>query len=550
MKTLSKLVFCVVIYSTLFPENLNALGHQDWSCNLAIYEVNVRQYTKEGTFAAFETHLDRLKEMGVGILWFMPIHPIGEKNRLGSLGSYYSVRDYLDVNPEFGSMENFRDLVREIHSRNMYVMIDWVANHTSWDNPLTVEHPEWYSKDIDGHFIPPPGTNWSDVIQLDYSQQGLREYMIQAMNFWITDVGIDGFRCDAVDFIPKDFWHDAINRLKKVRSDIFMLAEGDTREWHDVGFDMTYSWGFYGFGGGVLKRLADGSATANDLFSFYKAEVSKYAGAYRMYFTSNHDENSWYGTTEELFGDAAGAFAVLTATWNGMPLIYSGQEAGLNKRLLFFEKDQIEWREHENASIYKALLLLKMDNPALWNGEKGGALRRISTAHDTDTFVFVREKDRKRVLVVLNLSGRAQHMTFNDLSLCGFYRNVLTGENIKIEGTGDFQLSAWGYAVYEFIALNGILEQNGIPVGFVVGQNYPNPFHPVTAIDYRLAAPANVEMRVFDVLGREVQTISVGRQQADSYRIVFNAAGLPEGVYFYQFRAGNHTQTRKFVVLR
>ncbi len=346
----------------LFAETIFIYGqsHHDWSYNLSIYEVNVRQYTSAGTFNAFETHLDRLKNMGVGILWFMPIHPIGVQNRLGSLGSYYSVKDYYGINPEFGTLDDFKDLVDSIHAKGMYVLIDWVGNHTSWDNTLTVTHPEWYIKDDGGNFTPPPGTGWTDVIQLDYSKPELREYMIDAMKFWITEAGIDGFRCDAVSFMPLDFWSEAITELKNLKPGIFMLAEDDKTQYQSAGFDMSYAWGLLGFGNGILINIAEGTNNANVLNTYSTQENINYpAPHYRMYFTSNHDENSWYGTVYEDFGDAAEIFAVLTSIFRSMPLIYSGQEAGLDHRLAFFDKDEITWQPHPFEQIYSTLLYLK-----------------------------------------------------------------------------------------------------------------------------------------------------------------------------------------------
>jgi glycosidase len=256
---LSLLVLIVV------PIILSGQDHHDWSYNLCLYEVNVRQYTSSGTFADFETHLDRLEDLGVGILWFMPIHPIGLQNRLGSLGSYYSVRDYYGVNPEFGTLDDFIALVDSIHERGMYVLMDWVGNHTSWDNSLTLTHPEWYVKDDNGNFVPPPGTNWSDVIQLDYSKQGLRDYMIDAMKFWLDTADVDGFRCDAVSFMPLDFWTTAIAELKNVKPGIFILAEDSGTQYHTAGFDMTYAWEYHGFGNGILVNIVAGSNNANVL---------------------------------------------------------------------------------------------------------------------------------------------------------------------------------------------------------------------------------------------------------------------------------------------
>ena len=354
----------VLLNITSYSQN-----HTSWSYNLGLYEVNVRQYTEEGTFAAFETHLPRLKEMGAGILWFMPIHPIGEKNRLGTLGSYYSVQDYMDVNPEFGTLSDFKNLVSKAHDMGFYVLIDWVANHTAWDNPLTISNPEWYTKDAQGNFMPPEGTDWSDVIDLDYSKQGLRDYMIDAMKFWITETDIDGFRCDAASMVPLVFWETAIKELKDIKPDILMLAEADGTEYEDVGFDMTFAWGLYGFGGGVFSNIINGSYNgynANFLNTYLTKELNYFSDEhYRLYFTSNHDENSWYGTVFERFDDAAEIFAVITLTMNDMPLIYSGQEAGLNKRLQFFEKDLINWKEHPFYDIYKTLLDIKKENSAL-----------------------------------------------------------------------------------------------------------------------------------------------------------------------------------------
>ena len=547
----SRLFVPAVLLLLLLPTPSLAQGHQDWSYNLGLYEVNVRQYTPAGTFAAFQTHIDRLQAMGVGMLWFMPIHPIGRQNRLGTLGSYYSVRDYRAVNPEFGTLDDFRTLVKAVHDRGMYVIIDWVANHTSWDNPLTTAHPEWYSKDANGNFIPPPGTNWSDVIELDYAQQGLRDYMIDAMKFWVEDVGVDGFRYDAVSFVPQDFWQEAMGELKASKPDIFLLAEGDGKVWHDAGFDMTYAWGLYGFEGGVLKRIADGINTANHLNSYAANEKALYTdGTYRMYFTSNHDENSWHGTPTELFGEAAEAFAVLTATFNGMPLLYSGQEAGLDKRLQFFEKDQILWRDHGNADLYATLLHLKRENRALWNGEKGGLLQRVLTTNNAGIFAFVREKEEDKVFVALNLSDQEQSVTLSGTSFIGTYRNVFSDETVVLEEEATLLLPAWGYVVYEAMEVNTGGVGEAWPGAFALGQNYPNPFNAATKISYSLAAPSAVRLTVFDLLGRAVQVLASATQPAGTYEVAFTATDLPGGVYVYQLQAGNHTETKRLVLLR
>ena len=218
----------------------SSVTHPEWSRNSVIYEVNLRQYTPEGTFKAFEQHLPRLKELGVDILWLMPINPIGITNRKGILGSCYSIKDYLAVNPDFGTMDDFKNLVNRAHSLGMKVIIDWVANHSSWDNNLITEHPEWYTHDSTGKIIS-PNADWTDVADLDYSQPGIREYMKDAMIFWIKETDIDGFRCDMAGMVPVDFWNNAVPVIKKVKP-VFMIAEWDTPEMHDTAFDMTYGW--------------------------------------------------------------------------------------------------------------------------------------------------------------------------------------------------------------------------------------------------------------------------------------------------------------------
>jgi glycosidase len=427
----------------LAPQPIASLvKHPDWSHNLSIYEVNVRQYSPEGTFRAFESQLPRLKEMGVGILWFMPIHPIGEEKRKGSLGSYYSVRDYYGVNPEFGTLEDFKALVNKIHDMGMYVIIDWVANHTAWDNPLTVDHPDWYMKDSRGNFFPPV-PDWSDVIDLNYNSQELREYMIEAMRFWVMEVDIDGFRCDVAGMVPLDFWDTVRLNLEEIKP-VFMLAEAEYPNLHEKAFDMTYGWRMYH----LMNAIAQGTKTAVDIDAHFYQEAHLYPrSAYRMYFTSNHDENSWNGTVFERLGEGAETFAVLAATLDGMPLVYSGQEAGLEKRLEFFEKDRIEWRDHPFAQLYATLLKLKRDNRALWNGEWGGSLVRVHTTADDAVYAFVREKDGDKVLVLLNLSNDERVVRLEGEAFIGNYTDAFSGQAVPLAKRERMLLKPWQYRV-------------------------------------------------------------------------------------------------------
>lgn len=414
-----------------------------WSKNLSIYEVNVRQFSEEGTFNAFKEHLPRLKELGVGILWLMPINPIGELNRKGSLGSYYSVKDYKGINPEFGTKKDFRELVEEIHKQGMYVIIDWVANHTSWDHEWTETNPEFYTKDSLGNFVPPVA-DWSDVIDLNYDNRELRREMIDALIYWVKEFNIDGYRCDVAGEVPVEFWNEARKELNMIKP-IFMLAEAEETAHHEKAFDMSYAWDLHH----IMNEVAKGKANANDLYNKFIEKREEFgSNAYRMNFTTNHDENSWNGTVFERMQDAAEVMAVLTYTIDGMPLIYSGQEAGLSKRLEFFESDPIEWKEHKFASLYKNLNELKMKNKALWNGNYGAPLKRITTSADESVFAFMRSKEGDTVFTLLNLSDKPLEAAMeNNADIAGRYINYFTGENISIDSNYIFNLPSWNYKV-------------------------------------------------------------------------------------------------------
>lgn len=412
-----------------------------WSKNANIYEVNVRQYTPEGTFRAFLPHLDRLKELGVDILWFMPIHPIGEVNRKGGLGSYYSVKDYKGINPEHGNLDDFKSVVNKAHALNMKVIIDWVPNHTAWDNPFT-SNPEWYELDSDGNFTPPRGTDWTDVIQLDYSNTEMRHAMIDAMKYWLTECNIDGFRCDVASKVPVDFWIDCRKQLDEVK-DIFFLAEAD-EPWCHEAFDMTYGWSIHS----VMNRVAKGESKLSDLIDELNRDIERYQFKdYRMHFTSNHDENSWNGTVTERMGRGGNAFFVLATTIPGMPLIYSGQEAGLNHRLKFFEKDEIDWNDLSSSEFFNDMLALKHEHSAIWNGEFGGSFALHESDNDHVIF-FSRNSENDNVHVIINLSARAQEMSNENLEINKWNQEFLEGATIKISNEGtSVALEPWGYAI-------------------------------------------------------------------------------------------------------
>lgn len=415
--------------------------HPEWSKNLSIYEANIRQYTPEGTFNAFAEHLPRLKELGTDIIWLMPIHPIGEKNRKGTLGSYYAVKDYLAVNPEFGTEEDFQNLVNKIHELGMYVIIDWVANHSAWDNDLINTHPEWYTKNEQGEIISPVD-DWTDVADFNYEIPEMQAYMTDALKYWVKNFNIDGYRCDVAGMVPTEFWNNVRTELDKIKP-VFMLAEANKPELHDKAFDMTYAWDMHF----IWNEVAQGKKTVDDIAKKLEEEKVKFKPSdYRMYFISNHDENTWKGTVSERMGDAAKTFAVFSATIPGMPLIYSGQETCLDKRLEFFEKDVIDWnKECDFDELYSALLKLKKENPALWNGEFGGSMERITTTADDKIFAFKRVKDNYKVITVLNLSNEPVQFDLKDVSSNENLSDLFTNESFTVS----YELNPWEYKVFK-----------------------------------------------------------------------------------------------------
>jgi glycosidase len=416
--------------------------HDEWTESAVIYEVNIRQYTPEGTIKAFIEQMPRLKEMGINILWIMPIYPIGEKNRKGSMGSYYSVKDYMAVNPELGTMEDMDDLIKEAHGLEMYVILDWVANHTAWDSPLITEHPEWYKKDSLGKIVSP--YDWTDVAQLNYDNKELRNYMVDAMKFWVEDEDVDGFRCDVAGLVPCDFWDSARTALSETKS-IFMLAEDESNNCLvEKAFDMNYSWDLYH----IMNNIANGTMTVLDLKTYFHKQDSLYdPSIYRMNFTSNHDENSWNGTEFERLGDAAKVFALLTFTVPGMPLIYSGQETGLDKRLRFFDKDTINWNDESKwTDVYAKFIKMKDKHRVLWNGSIGGSMKVLEVSGSKHVFAFERKGEVENVVVLLNLSGKKVEFTLKSKKLIGNYYDYFAKSAADIGET--IKLPPYGYKVF------------------------------------------------------------------------------------------------------
>ncbi|MBC7937728.1 MAG: alpha-glucosidase C-terminal domain-containing protein [Rhizobacter sp.] len=425
------------------PKKYVELQHPEWSKNATIYELNIRQFSKEGNFKAVEAALPRLKEMGIDIIWLMPIHPIGIQNRKGFMGSYYSVKDYYGVNPEFGTKEEFKTLVKKIHGMGMHVILDWVANHSAWDNPLAKEHPEWYTKTSDGKFQPTPWYDWEDIIDFDYNQPGIRKYMTDALKYWVKETGIDGYRCDVAGFMPTDFWENARAELDAIKP-VFMLAEWESRDLHKKAFDMTYSWSLWD----KMYAVAKENKNINGLVEYMAHDVSTFPqDAYRMTFTDNHDKNSWEGNQMSNFGEALPACMVMAGTVNGMPLVYSGQEAGLDRSLQFFDKDSISWKPHPFVEIYKKLFALKHSNQALWNGSKGGTMVRIFNNRQDKIISFSREKNGQKVIPIINFSSQPVTVVLRSNTETGSYKELFTEKLYELKGEDELTIPAWGYFV-------------------------------------------------------------------------------------------------------
>ena len=418
----------------------------EWVKNSNIYEVNVRQYTPEGTFKAFQKQLPRLKEMGVDIIWLMPINPIGIKNRKGTLGSYYSVSNYKAINPESGTENDFKNLVTEAHKLGMHVIIDWVANHTSWDNAWIKNHPDWYTKDSLGNLTFPTGTDWHDAADLDYSKPELRRAMIDAMAYWITTADIDGFGCNVAGMVPLTFWLHARKAIDEIKPDCFFLAEDGEPAIHKA-FDMSYDWQLED----IFNDLTKGKKNVSDIVKHFETESKRFQTEdIRMHFTTNHDLNTWDGSEYEKLGDkAVDAFTVLTYTIPGMPLTYTGQEEPLKKRLRFFDKDTVGFKNYERKDLITKLNQLRTGNKALWGVSYKYGFFGLRNTCSNSILSFIRQIKKTQVLCIVNLSDKEQTFKITDKMPENF--NVYIGEKITAKTNEVTKLKPWGYTVQVLI---------------------------------------------------------------------------------------------------
>ncbi|QYJ68660.1 alpha-amylase family glycosyl hydrolase [Flavobacterium litorale] len=432
--------------------------------NSVIYEANIRHYSPEGTLDAFTKDIPQLKNLGVKVIWVMPIYPISMKNRKAKgdlsvedikdpkerekyLGSYYAISDYTAVNPDMGTIEDFQELVQTAHDNGMYVILDWVANHTGWGHEWITAHPEYYYKNADGEVTDPlnPETGeswgWTDVAHLDYTSKELYNPMTEELLYWVKEQNIDGFRCDVADNVPTEFWEYAIPKLKGVKP-VFMLAESEKNYLlKDNLFDMGYGWEAHH----IMNDIAKGKKSVADWDAYMvKKDTVFEDDDILMYFTSNHDENSWNGTEYERMGDAAETFAALTYTLPGMPLIYTGQEYDLNRRLKFFEKDAITKDKGKMYPVYEKLGALKNNNTALNGGKNAASYTRIKTSADSEILAFQREKEGRTIWFIANLSDASKTFT---LPVSGTFTNYMTGEKVTLTTSQQHKFNAWQYYI-------------------------------------------------------------------------------------------------------
>jgi len=423
----------------------------DWVRDGAIYSVYLRSFSPEGTFAGLEKRIPELKQLGVTTLWLMPIHPVGVKNRKGPLGSPYAVQDYYGVNPEFGTLDDFNTLLATVHAHGMKLIIDLVANHTSWDSKLLGEHPGWFTKNVKGEIIA-PNADWRDVADLDYTNAGLRRYMIDMMLYWVRDIGIDGFRCDVAEMVPTDFWEAARAELDRIKP-IMMLSEGALPEHHVKAFDLTYSWNVYD----AFLPLLSGRRPVSLLDQILTTEEMQFpGGSLRMRFTTNHDKNAWDAPAVEKLGKPGLKLAtVLVNTLPGVPMIYNGEEVANDRKLSLFEKVDLDWmRPRELGELYRKLFDLRRTNSALPRGR----FVRVRGDKEKSVFAFLRVDGKRRVFVAVNFGDAPVRVKLQMPAAGGIpsgsklkYREIFAGLDWSIPAAGgkvELTLDGKGYRVF------------------------------------------------------------------------------------------------------
>lgn len=420
------------------------MQHPQWSYKAVIYEMNVRQLTVDGTLRAATERLEFLHSIGVDAVWLMPIYPIGEVNRKGTLGSYYSIRDYCAVNEEFGTIADFDAFVSKAHSLGVKVLLDWVANHTARDARWTTEKPaDWYERDSNG--VPVVPWDWTDTAKLNYDNHDVWQGQIDAMKFWLAR-GIDGFRCDMAMLVPIEFWQEVSAELHAINAEVFLLAEAETQNLFEHAFDACYGWEVFH----AMEDVAKQRCRINRVLDTVHSSMRSYPNsAMRLMFTSNHDENSWQGADFKRWGEAAEAMAVLSFLIPcGLPLIYTGQEVGYDHSFEFFERDPIpSYEPNATTDFYRRLTSLKHNNDALSAGEQAGAFITINNNAEDCLLIMVRESYGSRVVAIMNMSPYTVQAVFNTGIYAGDYTDAMSGEPTTLATSVDRIMAPWAYQI-------------------------------------------------------------------------------------------------------
>lgn len=392
--------------------------------DIVMYEVNLRAFSPGGNLQGVIDRLDHIASLGTNVIWLMPIHPTGE---IKSVNSPYSVRDYKSVSNEYGSLQDLRKLTDAAHARGIAVIMDWVANHTSWDHSW-ISNKTWYTQDASGNIIHPPGTNWQDVADLNFSNQEMRAAMIDAMEYWIYEANIDGFRCDYADGVPYDFWQSAWKKLNAAPGrKLIYLAEGTRNDHFTAGFHLNFSWNWYS----NIKDVFNGQPVSR-IFNAHQSEYNQTpAGKHWLRFTTNHDESAWDATPVRLFNGIEGALAasVLTIFTGGVPLIYGSQEVGVLNNVPFFQKSTINWNQNP------AMLQTYMKILQVYSAERvARSVQNTVYAHN-DVACFKKVHNHEELLIIVN--ARNRNVTFNIPAALDntSWNNALTSSGITLSGS-------------------------------------------------------------------------------------------------------------------
>ena len=430
---------------------------RDWVRDGVIYEIYPRDFSQDGDFKGITKQLDRLKELGVTILWLMPIHPIGQEKKKGTIGSPYAVRDYYAINPDYGTKSDLKQLISEAHQRGMKLIIDIVANHTSWDSVM-MKHPDWYQHDANGRISHPH--DWYDVAKLNYDNPRLREYMTDMLKYWIREFDLDGFRCDVAEDVPTDFWEKARVELDRIKPDIFMLAEGHKPDLEVKAFELDYSWPLHS----ALTNVLQGRSGASDLRDAWQEEFKEWPRrALHLRFSDNHDERRAIARLGEPGALAASA---MMFTLDGVPLIYNGMEVGDTTESgapALFEKLPIFWsiaeRRPEFPRFYKQIISLRNASAAL----RRGSLEWLHNSDEARIVTYARLTDDEKILVAINFSNRP---FFGSVEVAGgqAFKDVTPDisqplppdapapdrpASVRTNALPALSIDAWGYRIFQ-----------------------------------------------------------------------------------------------------